>query len=56
MKCLSSDKIGRIFVLSLEPGDFVLASIRELIRKEMRRMQLRFQSLERLTSMGYTMY
>jgi len=33
MKYLSSDKTGRIFILSLEPGDFILESIRELIRR-----------------------
>lgn len=34
MKYYSTKKIGRIFTLSLETGDYVLESIRELIKKE----------------------
>jgi predicted DNA-binding protein with PD1-like motif len=34
MKYYSTEKIGRIFILSLEPGDYVLESIKELIKKE----------------------
>ncbi len=34
MKYYSTRKIGRIFALSLEPGDYVLESIKELIKKE----------------------
>ena len=34
MKYFSTDKIGRVFILSLEPGDYVLESIKELVRKE----------------------
>jgi len=34
MEVFSTDKIGRIFVLRLDPGDFVLESIKELIQKE----------------------
>ena len=34
MKYFSTDRIGRIFILSLEPGDFILESIKELILKE----------------------
>ena len=34
MKYFSTDRIGRIFILSLEPGDFVLESIKDLIGRE----------------------
>ena len=34
MKYYTTRKIGRIFVLSLEPGDYVLESIKELAKKE----------------------
>jgi predicted DNA-binding protein with PD1-like motif len=34
MKYRSTEKIGRVFVLSLESGDYVLESIRELVKKE----------------------
>jgi len=34
MEYFSTDKIGRIFILSLEPGDFILESIKELIERE----------------------
>ncbi|MBS7614526.1 DNA-binding protein [Candidatus Bathyarchaeota archaeon] len=34
MKYYSTEKIGRIFVLSLEPGDYVLESIKEVVKKE----------------------
>jgi len=34
VKYFSTDKIGRIFALSLEPGDYVLESIKELIERE----------------------
>jgi predicted DNA-binding protein with PD1-like motif len=34
MRYFSTEKIGRIFVLSLEPGDYVLESIKELVKKE----------------------
>jgi len=34
MRYFSTENIGRIFILSLDPGDFVLESIKELIRKE----------------------
>ena len=34
MKYFSTDRIGRIFILSLEPGDYILESIKELIKKE----------------------
>ncbi|HEY5562217.1 MAG TPA: PPC domain-containing DNA-binding protein [Clostridiaceae bacterium] len=34
MEYFSGQKIGKIFVLRLDPGDFVLESIKELIKKE----------------------
>jgi len=34
MKYFSTDKIGRIFILSLHPGDYILESIKELVEKE----------------------
>lgn len=34
MEYFVTDKIGRIFVLRLDPGDYVLESIYELIKKE----------------------
>jgi hypothetical protein len=34
MKYYSTQKIGRIFALSLDTGDYVLESIKELIKKE----------------------
>jgi len=34
MKYFSTDKMGRIFVLRLDPGDYLLESIKDLIRKE----------------------
>jgi len=34
MRYFSTENIGRIFILSLSPGDFVLESIKDLIKKE----------------------
>lgn len=34
MRYFSTDKIGRVFILSLEPGDKILESINHLIREE----------------------
>lgn len=34
MEYFSTDKIGRIFLLRLDPGDYVLESINDLVRKE----------------------
>lgn len=34
MKYYSTRKIGRIFALSLETGDYILESIKELVKKE----------------------
>ena len=34
MKVFTQDKVGRIFILRLDQGDFVLESINELIERE----------------------
>ncbi|MBS7635621.1 DNA-binding protein [Candidatus Bathyarchaeota archaeon] len=34
MEYFSTDKIGRVFLLRLDPGDYVLESINELMHKE----------------------